>query len=162
MTGSDSGLTNKKQMSLEEYEYELSVSENEDKLHEHYLKEVLPKTSPISIPHSATYKEQQKQGYNQVKYEWNHGKYNYTSRWHTKTPNAPDTQGNSWVVERKIPGIGHGPNARRAKSEILIRKDGNRLKWIPKHKWQQAIAARKNGTITKEQEEILRNGHWKG
>ena len=97
MTESDSELTNKNQMSLEEYEYELSISENEKKLHEQYLKEILPKTSPIKIPRNSTCKEEPKQGYHQIKY-----------------------------------------------------------------KWQDAITARKNGTITKEQEEMLKNGHWKG
>lgn len=32
---------------------------------------------------------------------------------------------------------------------------------VPKKKWYDAIHARKNGTATKEQEELLKNGHCK-
>ena len=50
---------------------------------------------------STAAKEETKNGYVQVKYTWKKGDYSYTSRWHTRTPNAPREQGNSWVVERK-------------------------------------------------------------
>ena len=81
----------------------------------------------------------------------------YTSRWHTRTPNAPANQGNSWVVERKIPGIGFGKGARPKKEEVLVGKDI----WISKQAWKNAILARKSGKITQEQEDWLNNGHWK-
>ena len=42
-------------------------------------------------------------------------------------------------------------NARPAKHEILVGKN----KWVSKKEWQAAIRARKNGTATKEQKEIL-------
>jgi hypothetical protein len=48
-------------------------------------------------------------------------------------------------------------NARPAKHEIIIGKH----KWISKQEWQSAIRARKNGTATSKQKEILDNGHWK-
>ena len=50
-----------------------------------------------------------------------------------------------------------GKNARPAKREILVGKN----KWVSKQEWQAAIRARKNGTATKEQKEMLDNGHWK-
>ncbi len=117
----------------------------------------LSKNSPIRIPKKATSIIQEKKGYSQVKYTWQSGKYTYTSRWHTRTPNAPKTQGNSWVVERKTSGIGYGKNPRPKKEEVLVGKN----KWISKQEWKNAITARKNGTATKKQKEWLDNGHWK-
>ena len=55
----------------------------------YYVKYVLPKSSPIKIPSTATIKEEQKNGYQQIKYTWEKDDYFYTSRWHTRTPNAP-------------------------------------------------------------------------
>lgn len=120
------------------------------------LKE-LRKGSPIKIPSTASVKVETKNGYNQVKYTWKHGEYTYTSRWHTRTPNAPKEQGNSWVVQRNRPGKGYGKDARPAKHDVLIGKN----KWVPLKEWKAAIYARKNGTATKQQEEMLDNGHWK-
>ena len=121
------------------------------------IENTLPKSSPIKIPSSAIIIEEQKNGYEQVKYTWKKDDYSYTSRWHTRTPNAPKEQGDSWVVQRDKAGIGYGKNARPAKHEILVGKN----KWVSKKEWQAAIRARKNGTATKEQKEILDNGHWK-
>lgn len=127
------------------------------KNHTQYLKNELSKLSPIKIPSNATIKEEKKNGYDQVKYTWQKGEYSYTSRWHTRTPNAPKEQGESWVVQRDKPGIGYGKNARPGEHDILVGKN----KWISKRVWQDAIRARKNGTITQEQKELLDNGHWK-
>lgn len=125
--------------------------------HKEYIEKELPKSSPIKIPSRANIKEEEKNGYTQVKYTWKRGDYNYTSRWHTRTPNAPKEQGNSWVVQRDKPGIGYGKNVRPAKHEIMIGKN----KWISKQEWQVAIRARKNGDATEKQKEILDSGHWK-
>ena len=115
------------------------------------------KRSPIEIPKTATVKEQAKNGYSQIKYTWQSGDYKYTSRWHTQTPNAPAGQGTTWVVERRCPGIGYGKNIEPPKHEILIGKN----KWVPMQIWQEAINAKKAGTATKLQKEMLNNGHWK-
>lgn len=115
------------------------------------------KRSPIEIPKTATVKEQAKNGYSQIKYTWQSGDYKYISRWHTQTPNAPAGQGNTWVVERRRPGIGYGKNIEPPKHEILIGKN----KWVPMQIWQEAINAKKAGTATKLQKEMLNNGHWK-
>lgn len=125
--------------------------------HKDFIENTLPKTSPITIPASATIKEEKKNGYDQVKYTWKHGDFSYTSRWHTRTPNAPKEQGDSWVVQRDIAGIGYGKEVRPSRHEILVGKN----KWVPKTEWQDAIRARKNGTATKEQRELLDNGYWK-
>ena len=125
--------------------------------HKDYIKYTLPKSSPIKIPSSATVKEEQKNGYDQVKYTWKKGDYSYTSRWHTRTPNAPKEQGDSWVVERKKSGVGYGKNARPKQEEVLVGKN----KWISKQDWKNAIMARKKGTLTQQQKEWLDNGHWK-
>lgn len=79
-------------------------------------------SSPIKIPSSAIIKEEQKNEYDQIKYIWKKNDYPYTSRWHTRTPNAPKEQGESWVVQRDKAGIGYGKNARPAKHEILVWK----------------------------------------
>ncbi len=50
------------------------------------------------------------------------GNFGHTSRWHTRTPNAPKKQGNSWVVERKSSGVGYGKNAQPKKEESFGRK----------------------------------------
>ena len=117
----------------------------------------IAKRSPIKIPKKATANVQAKNGYTQIKYTWESGKYKYTSRWHTRTPNAPKNQGTSWVVERRMPGVGYGKNFRKPSEEVLIGKN----KWISKNDWKEAITARQNGTATKKQKEWLDNGHWK-
>ena len=114
-------------------------------------------TSPFKIPKKAEITTQQKSEYEQIKYNWNRGHYQYTSRWHTRTPNAPIDQGNTWVVERKVPGIGYGKNQRIAKHEILV----GRYKWISIKEWREAITAKKQGKATKDQIKILDDGHWK-
>lgn len=53
----------------------------------------------ISFANRERDKEETKNGYVQVKYTWKKGEYSYTSRWHTRTPNAPKEQGDSWVVQ---------------------------------------------------------------
>ncbi len=117
----------------------------------------IAKRSPIKIPKKATTQVQAKNGYSQIKYTWESRDYKYTSRWHTRTPNAPKNQGTSWVVERKSFGVGYGKNARPKKEEVLVGKN----KWISKQDWKNAITARQNGTATKKQKECLDNGHWK-
>lgn len=61
------------------------------------------------------------------------------------------------MVERKSNGIGYGKNANPGKHEVLIGED----KWISMTEWKKTITARKQGTATKEQIEILNNGHWR-
>lgn len=168
MHGSSSGLSygtsGAPQTLLAQEEYGAKVKENEKKLQEHerYLQNVLPKSSPLKVPKNAEIKEEQKNGYEQVKYNWQRGEYKYQSRWHTRTPGAPPEQGDSWVVERRKPGIGHGQNARPAERYVLVGKNKNgNYKWVDKRKWDAAIRARKNGTATQEQKEMLDNGHWK-
>ena len=118
---------------------------------------VIAKRSPIKIPQKAKVQIQAKNGYSQIKYTWESRNYQYTSRWHSRTPNAPKDQVDSWVVERRIPGIGYGKNVRPKREEVLVGKN----KWISKRDWNEAITARKNGTATKQQKEWLDNGHWK-
>ena len=117
----------------------------------------IAKRSPIRIPKKAKVQVQAKKGYSQIKYTWKSGNYKYTSRWHTRTPNAPKNQGSSWVVERRLPGVGYGKNFRSPKEEVLVGKD----KWISKDKWRDAITAMNNGTATNKQKEWINNGHWK-
>lgn len=117
----------------------------------------IAKRSPIEIPENVTYNIQEKNGYNQIKYTWESDGYKYTSRWHTRTPGAPKEQGVSWVVERRIPGIGYGENSRNARKEVLIGEN----KWILWDDWYAAIKAQQNGVATTQQKEWLDNGHWK-
>lgn len=110
------------------------------------------KKSPIEIPEGASYKAQSKTGFEQISYKWNDGTYKYESRWHTRTSGAPETQGNTWVIQRTKPGSG----GTKPYTEFLAGDD-----WVPATKWYDAIAARKAGTATTEQIEILDKGHWK-
>ena len=66
-------------------------------------------------------------------------------------------QGDTFVVERVMPGVGHGQNQRKRVEQIRI---GENM-WVSKADWEKARAARGRGTLTKEQEEILNNGHWR-
>ncbi|AUO15615.1 hypothetical protein [Clostridium taeniosporum] len=109
--------------------------------------------SPIEIPETAKIKAQSKDGYEQISYKWNDGTYKYESRWHTRTPGAPEEQGNTWVIQRTKPGNG----GTRPTTEFKIGED----EWIPGYKWYDAIGARKAGTATPEQISILDRGHWK-
>lgn len=156
-SGNYSRQTSGAQQTIEQEEAGIQAKENEKNVEKQYLREILPKSSPLHIPKNAKISKQAKNGYDQVKYQWSENGYNYTCRWHTRTPGAPPEQGDSWVVERHRPGIGAGPNARKAKREILIGKG----KWILKSTWDEAIRARKTGKATQEQKEILKHGHWK-
>ncbi len=156
-SGGNSNQTSGNQQTLEQEEAARQAAENEAAAELQYLTQILPRSSPIHIPDNATITSQSKDEYNQVKYEWTSGGYNYLSRWHTRTPGAPLEQRDSWVVERHLPGIGAGPNARPAVREVLIAEG----KWISKSIWNAAIHARKNGTATQEQKELLDHGHWK-
>lgn len=168
MHASNSGLAHgtsgSPQTTLDQQEYSNKVQQNEKELNAHaeYVKNELPKSSPLKIPSNATIKEEQKNGYQQIKYNWDRGDYKYQSRWHTRTPGAPKNQGNTWVVEKRRPGIGNGKNARPAERYVMVGKNKNGSpKWIDRKKWDAAIRARKNGTATKEQKEMLDHGHWK-
>lgn len=163
-SGMASGTGTSPQTSLEQNDYANKVASNEvtaAEQHQDYLRNRLPASAPIHIPNNSTIIEQHKSGYEQVKYRWSHGEFKYEARWHTKTPNAPRNQGPSWVVTRKRPGVGNGPNARRKTVEVLIGKKGKNTTWVSLEDWHAAIRAKNNGTATKEQKEMLNNGHWK-
>ena len=59
-------------------------------------------------------------------------------------------------MQRDKAGIGFGRNARPARHEILVGEN----QWVSIKEWRLAIQARKNGTATQEQKELLDNGHW--
>ena len=163
-SGLGHGTVGAPQGHVEEQTYPAKAAENEAKIEQNPPKAydllTLKESSPLKIPSTAYIAEQQKQGYQQVKYEWSRGDYRYTSRWHQRTPGAPLAQGNSWVVERYRPGIGHGPNARPAKREVFIKGPNGKGHWVLLGRWRDAIRAQKQGNATKEQKEMLDNGHW--
>ncbi|MBC1778079.1 transposase [Listeria booriae] len=110
--------------------------------------------APIDIPENVKIKAQSKSaGYEQITYKWTDSGYKYEARWHTKTPGAPEGQGNTWVIQRTIPGNGG------AKPQTSFKTGNN--EWIEAYKWYDAISARQNGNATAEQIRILDNGHWK-
>ncbi|WP_271002207.1 pre-toxin TG domain-containing protein, partial [Listeria seeligeri] len=112
------------------------------------------KKSPINIPEDANIKAQSKNGYEQISYKWKENGETIEVRWHTRTPGAPEGQGNTFVVEKTIPGTADG---QRRSQQILVGKD----KWVSKNDWQKAITDRKNGVSTPEQDKMLTEGHWK-
>ncbi|TQK62413.1 uncharacterized protein DUF4280 [Brevibacillus sp. AG162] len=112
------------------------------------------KNAPIEIPENANMKaKSMNDGYEQITYKWNDGTYKYEVRWHTRTSGAPVDQGNTWVIQRTIPGSG----GQKPKSFYKIGEN----EWVEGYKWYEAIAARKAGTATPEQVRILDQGHWK-
>ena len=112
------------------------------------------KKAPIEIPDTAKYKaKSMADGYEQISYKWNDGTYKYEVRWHTRTSGAPEGQGNTWVIQRTIPGNG----GKKPSTQFLIGEN----EWVEGRKWYDAISARKNGTATQEQIELLDKGHWK-
>lgn len=113
-----------------------------------------PKYAPIKIPAHASIKKQSKNGYEQVEYKYKRGKYEYTARWHTATPNSPiKTQ--SWVISRKVKGVGYGNDAKPSRIEILSGK-----KWVSLETWNNAIKAKNMNKATKAQIKLLNNGHF--
>ena len=112
------------------------------------------KKAPIEIHDTAKYKaKSMADGYEQISYKWNDGTYKYEERWHTRTSGAPEGQGNTWVIQRTIPGNG----GKKPSTQFLIGEN----EWVEGWKWYDAISARKNGTATQEQIELLDKGHWK-
>jgi RHS repeat-associated protein len=110
--------------------------------------------SPIQIPRRSTIISQEKSnGFDQVKFLWSDAKFKYEARWHTRTPNAPTSQGNTWVIQRTTPG-----NSTGQQKAVHIMTEDN--KWTPLHTWKKAVTDRQNGVATAEQETILDNGHW--
>ena len=153
-SGLGNGTSGSPQTTFENTEAEHKAAENEQRL---YLEVELPKSSPIPIPKEATITETHKKaGYDQVAYKWNDGNYTYTARWHTHTPNAPKYSQNTWVVERVRSGIGAGKNVRPKIHEVYVKNKG----WVSWEKWDAAKKARKYGSETKEQRELLDDGHW--
>lgn len=119
----------------------------------------IAKTSPIKVPESATIKPKAaNKGYYHMEYNWvaDDG-YEYITRWHTRNPTAPLDQRDVWIVERKIKGIGAGPNHRQGLHQVCV---GNN-KWITYAEWRAATFANQNGFATELQKEWLKNGHWK-
>ena len=163
-SGNSHGTNGSPQTSFEQNATEMKAAENEaavaEKAAKGYNLRTLRDSSPLRIPHNASVQEQQKQGYQQVKYQWDRGSYRYTSRWHQRTPNAPASQENSWVTERVRPGKGFCPGARPAIREVFIRGSNGKGHWIPRQRWDEAIRAQKQGIATNAQKEMLKNGHW--
>jgi hypothetical protein len=92
-------------------------------------------------------------GYQQIKYRWSEGVYNFEARWHTETPGALKYErGTTWVVTRTIPGT---PKGQERVTEYLV---GNT--WIHEDIWKAAERANIAGTATQEQMDILEAGHW--
>ncbi|WP_086444062.1 T7SS effector LXG polymorphic toxin [Candidatus Enterococcus lemimoniae] len=111
-------------------------------------------TAPIGIPDSAKINAKtMNAGYEQITYKWNDGQFKYEVRWHTRTPGAPVEQGNTWVVQRTVPGNGGN------KPQTFFKIGDN--EWVEGYKWYDAINARKAGNATPEQIKILDKGHWK-
>lgn len=122
-----------------------------------FLRTKLTQTSPIAIPNTAAIKpEHKKNGYDHVSYKWSDSSYNYESRWHTHTPNAPEYSHDSWVVTRTLPGIPAGKNHRQKEVKYLVKGMG----WVSSDDWENAKKLRKQNKETTESRRILDNGHW--
>lgn len=117
--------------------------------------------SPISIPNSSVYKVQKKNGYKQITFKFEKGGVKYESRWHEKTPNSPNYMKNSWQVTKTIKGKGYGNNVKKKEVWHMIKNNNGKIKWISNSQYQEAIRAKKNGTLTDKQREVLNSAHWR-
>lgn len=112
--------------------------------------------SPIEIPveaESNAIAKTMNNGYQQIKYRWSEGIYDFVARWHTETPGAMKYErGTTWVVTRTIPGT---PQGQRRVTEYLVGDT-----WISEDLWKSAERANIAGTATQEQMDILEAGHW--
>ncbi|GMQ61681.1 hypothetical protein [Vallitalea maricola] len=113
----------------------------------------IAKSSPIKIPNTSKIIVQNKTGYQQIKYKWSDGIIKYEARWHTRTPGAPENQGNTWVITRTTPGTATG----QRKTQHILTGDNQ---WTPMSEWQSAVNARQNCIATPEQQILLDHGHW--
>jgi len=179
MNHSNSGLAHgtsgSTQLTLENGEMAAKAKENEAKIESEYkydhddvihaidtndmefLRTKLSQTSPIRIPDIVQIKpEHKKNGYDHVSYKWSDSGYNYESRWHTHTPNAPEYSHDSWVVTRTLPGIPAGKNHRQKETKYLVKDMG----WVSSDDWENAKKLRRQNKETTESRRILDNGHW--
>ncbi|MEQ1507282.1 MAG: RHS repeat-associated core domain-containing protein, partial [Myxococcota bacterium] len=110
-------------------------------------------SSPVTIPDDAEVRIQAKVGYDQISFRWraNTGE-RYEARWHTRTPGAPPSQGDTWVVSRRTPGTATG---QRATEHVL---SGNQ--WVSMYDWMNAVLANQNAVATQAQLDMLRAGHF--
>lgn len=124
--------------------------------------------SPISIPDSARITAETKSaGYEQIQYTWSDGEYNYTARWHTSTPNAPQGTLPNWRIDRKKPGFPGGKDPVTGNKlqgypsveEVMIKPPGGSSYYISMDKWKAANNAYLKGVCTQEQTDILKWGH---
>ena len=110
------------------------------------------KSCPIKIPKSAAVTEQIKTGYTQVKFVWMEAGKKFEARWHTRTPGAPPTQGDTWVVMRTTPATPTAP-----KSQHIL--TGNNT-WTRMIDWKTAATDHQNGVSTPNQDLLLEGGHF--
>lgn len=78
--------------------------------------------------------------------------YNYQYKWYIRTLNTPTTQGNSWVVTRKVQGT---KTTRGEPTEYKLSDNT----WVNETEWKGAVRARAQGNETTRQREILDKGH---
>ncbi|MEL7571035.1 MAG: hypothetical protein AAGU14_10835 [Eubacteriaceae bacterium] len=157
-TNSSQGIANSDEMGYKGGEWKIKAFSDMSYDEAMQIAKEYAKKSPIQIPETANIKTStMKNGYEQIKYKWADDVYKYEVRWHTKTPNAPTEQGNTWVIMREIPGS----KTQRSRSYFKVDNSGADSDWVSGHEWYRAITARQNGTATQEQIEILNKGHWK-
>lgn len=121
----------------------------------------MAKRSPMNIPSTALYKVQSKDGYKQVKFNYEKGNTKYEIRWHEKTKDSPKYMQESWQVEKTVKGKGYGTNPIPKQKFNLIKGQNWKKIWIPHNEYQKCIVAKKNGTLTQKQKEVLDNAHWR-
>jgi hypothetical protein len=130
--------------------------------------EALKEKSPIKIPDNVRPKIEQKVGgYDQITYKWNDGTHTYEVRWHTSTPNAPDTPPN-WRVDTKQSGFPGGKDpitgekipGYPAKKEVLIFPENAPYYPVSVEDWNAAVKAYNRNTATPDQLDMLKWGHY--
>lgn len=114
-------------------------------------------SSPWEIPANADVENQQKDGYDQVKYTWTANDWRYTVRFHTKLPTATLITYPSWQLTRVHPGKGFGvDHASRIEQTRL------RGKWVSTKLIRYAALRYQKGQATPEQISLLKESHHLG
>lgn len=114
--------------------------------------------APIDIPADASVTPTQKQGYDQVKFQWRTGNYTYVARWHSPLPGATIVTQPSWEVARIRRGLGYGPRHAPRVCQLLT-QHGH---WIDESLIHQAAWRLGHGKERAGDRDLLRMVHFLG
>ncbi|WP_367342102.1 hypothetical protein [Limosilactobacillus sp.] len=116
----------------------------------------LIQTAPLTIPVASRVHHEEKDGYQQVEFQWNNGNWQYTARWHSALPGAKIITYPSWQVERVHPGLGYGPDHHPRLQQSL----SSQGQWIDTEKVHQAAWRLGHGKGQRADEKLILATHF--